>query len=87
MKASNSRYMVVYQYGSAVLFNIEDHEVETYLELVKRHASGLLSEMRKDGKFFSEKPIYHIVLLSPFSVSFNMVCVIRLRNKGEATIS
>jgi uncharacterized Rmd1/YagE family protein len=43
--------MVVYQYGSAVLFNIEDHEVEMYLQLVKRHASGLLSEMRKDGKF------------------------------------
>lgn len=44
--------MVVYQYGSAVLFNIEDHEVDIYLQLVKRHASGLLSEMRKDGNFF-----------------------------------
>jgi len=51
MKASNCRYMVVYQYGSAVLFNIEDHEVESYLELVKRHASGLLQDMRKDGIF------------------------------------
>jgi uncharacterized Rmd1/YagE family protein len=43
--------MVVFQYGSAVLFNIEDREVENYLDLVRRHASGLLSEMRKDGKF------------------------------------
>lgn len=43
--------MVVFQYGSAVLFNIEDHEVETYLDTVRRHASGLLPEMRKDGKF------------------------------------
>lgn len=46
--------MVVFQYGSAVLFNVEDHEVESYLEIVRRHASGLLPEMRKDGKFLSE---------------------------------
>ena len=50
-KVSGCRYMVVFQYGSAVLFNIEDHEVESYLEIVLRHASGLLPEMRKDGKF------------------------------------
>ncbi|WJX57355.1 hypothetical protein P8452_42926 [Trifolium repens] len=56
VKASNCRYMVVYQYGSAVLFNIEDHEVEMYLQLVKRHASGLLSEMRKDDYAIREKP-------------------------------
>ena len=43
--------MVVFQYGSAVLFNVEDHEVESYLEIVRRHASGLLPEMRKDGMF------------------------------------
>ncbi|KAG5051477.1 hypothetical protein AAZX31_02G107200 [Glycine max] len=57
MKASNCRYMVVYQYGSAVLFNIEDHEVESYLELVKRHASGLLQDMRKDDYAIKEKPL------------------------------
>ncbi|KAF4368210.1 hypothetical protein F8388_022843 [Cannabis sativa] len=51
-----SRYMVVFQYGSAVLFNIEDHEVENYLELVRRHASGLLLEMRKDDYTVKEKP-------------------------------
>ncbi|KAK6157893.1 hypothetical protein DH2020_012141 [Rehmannia glutinosa] len=45
------RYMIVYQYGSAVLFNVEDHEVDFYLQAVKRHASGLLTEMRKDGIF------------------------------------
>lgn len=49
--------MVVYQYGSAVLFNVEDHEVEDYLELVKRHASGLLREMRKDGKFLQRNQL------------------------------
>ncbi|GMP93908.1 hypothetical protein CsSME_00043553 [Camellia sinensis var. sinensis] len=47
-------YMVVFQYGSAVLFNVEDHEIEFYLEIVRRHASGLLPEMRKDGKFLSK---------------------------------
>lgn len=44
--------MVVCQYGSAVLFNVEDHEVESYLRIIQRHASGLLPEMKKDGKFF-----------------------------------
>lgn len=47
--ASSCRYMVVFQYGSAVLFNVEDHEVEHYMQILRRHASGLLPEMRKDG--------------------------------------
>ncbi|KAL5563329.1 hypothetical protein UlMin_033076 [Ulmus minor] len=51
-----SRYMVVFQYGSAVLFNIEDHEVDDYLQLVRRHASGLLPEMRKHDYAVKEKP-------------------------------
>ncbi|KAJ6318020.1 hypothetical protein OIU76_013547 [Salix suchowensis] len=51
------RYMVVFQYGSAVLFNIEDHEVESYLEIVRRHTTGLLSEMRKDDYAIIEKPL------------------------------
>ncbi|KAF7828009.1 Sporulation protein RMD1 [Senna tora] len=55
-KASNYRYMVVYQYGSAVLFNIEDHEADIYLELVRKHASGLLPEMKKDDYAVKEKP-------------------------------
>lgn len=48
--------MVVFQYGSAVLFNIVDNEVEAYLKIVRRYASGLLPEMRKDGKFLLEDP-------------------------------
>ncbi|PSS28809.1 Sad1-interacting factor like [Actinidia chinensis var. chinensis] len=54
---SCSRFMVVFQYGSAVLFNVEDHEVESYLEIVRRHASGLLPEMRKDDYAVKEKPL------------------------------
>lgn len=50
------RYMVVFQYGSAVLFNIEDHEVEAYLGIVRRHASGLLPEMRRDDYAIKERP-------------------------------
>lgn len=42
--------MVVFQYGSAVLFNIADHEVEVYLDMIRKHALGFLSEMKKDGK-------------------------------------
>ncbi|KAJ1698311.1 hypothetical protein LUZ63_006823 [Rhynchospora breviuscula] len=50
------RYVVVFQYGSAVLFNIADHEAEQYLDIVRKHASGLLSEMRKDDYAVVEKP-------------------------------
>ncbi|XP_031741617.1 uncharacterized protein LOC101217654 isoform X3 [Cucumis sativus] len=50
------RYMVVFQYGSAVLFNIEDHEVESFLDLIRRHASGLLPEIKKDDYAVKEKP-------------------------------
>ncbi|XP_021299685.1 uncharacterized protein LOC110428239 isoform X2 [Herrania umbratica] len=55
-KVSSCRYMVIFQYGSAVLFNIEDHEVESYLEIVRRHASGLLPEMRRDDYAVKEQP-------------------------------
>ncbi|KAK3042361.1 hypothetical protein RJ639_002407 [Escallonia herrerae] len=54
---SCSRYMVVFQYGSAVLFNVGEHEVEPYLEIVRRHACGLLQEMRKDDYAVKEKPL------------------------------
>ncbi|PKI75508.1 hypothetical protein CRG98_004178 [Punica granatum] len=47
--------MVVCQYGSAVLFNIEDHEVESYLGTVRRHATGLLRETKKDDYAVKEK--------------------------------
>ncbi|XWS69660.1 hypothetical protein CRYUN_Cryun04dG0198100 [Craigia yunnanensis] len=56
-KVSGYRYIVVFQYGSTVLFNIEDHEVESYLEIVRRHASGLLPEMRKDDYCVKEQPL------------------------------
>ena len=42
--------MVVFQYGSIVLFNVREHDVDGYLKIVEKHASGLLPEMRKDGK-------------------------------------
>lgn len=51
------RFMVVFHYGSVVLFNIEDHEVENYLDIIRRHASGMLSEMRKDDYAIKEKPL------------------------------
>ncbi|KAL8557614.1 hypothetical protein ACS0TY_004897 [Phlomoides rotata] len=49
-------FMVVFQYGSIVLFNVRDHEVDGYLKIVERHASGLLPEMRKDEYEVREKP-------------------------------
>ncbi|KAI3470433.1 hypothetical protein Pfo_027096 [Paulownia fortunei] len=53
---SDCCYMVVFQYGSIVLFNVRDHEVDGYLKIVERHASGLLPEMRKDEYEVREKP-------------------------------
>lgn len=44
-------YMVVFHYGSVVLFNVSDHQVDGYLKIVEKHASGLLPEMRKDGEY------------------------------------
>ncbi|KAJ9159986.1 hypothetical protein P3X46_025431 [Hevea brasiliensis] len=52
----NSCYMVVFQYGSIVLFNVREHEVDDYLKIVRKHASGLLPEMRKDEYEVREKP-------------------------------
>ncbi|XP_074588945.1 protein RETARDED ROOT GROWTH-LIKE-like [Curcuma longa] len=49
-------YMVVFHYGSVVLFNVSDHEVDGYLKIVEKHASGLLPEMRKDDFAIVEKP-------------------------------
>uniref|UniRef100_A0ACD5WNT7 Uncharacterized protein n=1 Tax=Avena sativa TaxID=4498 RepID=A0ACD5WNT7_AVESA len=53
---SHCHYMVVFQYGSIVLFNVSDHEADGYLKIVERHASGLLPEMRKDDYAIVEKP-------------------------------
>ncbi|XP_058110178.1 protein RETARDED ROOT GROWTH, mitochondrial-like [Magnolia sinica] len=53
---SNCCHMVVFQYGSIVLFNVSDHEVDGYLKIVEKHASGLLPEMRKDDYAVVEKP-------------------------------
>ncbi|KAJ6772901.1 hypothetical protein OIU74_019005 [Salix koriyanagi] len=56
ISGSSCSYMVVLQYGSIVLFNVREHEVDEYLNIVRRHASGLLPEMRKDEYEVREKP-------------------------------
>ncbi|KAB5538905.1 hypothetical protein DKX38_016438 [Salix brachista] len=56
ISGSSCSYMVVFQYGSIVLFNVREHEVDEYLNIVRRHASGLLPEMRKDEYEVREKP-------------------------------
>nr|GMD25662.1 Sad1-interacting factor like [Ipomoea batatas]GMD28674.1 Sad1-interacting factor like [Ipomoea batatas]GME08447.1 Sad1-interacting factor like [Ipomoea batatas]GME15012.1 Sad1-interacting factor like [Ipomoea batatas] len=48
--------MVVFQYGSAVLFNVDDDEAECYLQTVRRYATGLLRGMKKDDYAVKEKP-------------------------------
>ncbi|KAJ6983286.1 hypothetical protein NC653_026179 [Populus alba x Populus x berolinensis] len=56
ISGSSCSYMVVFQYGSIVLFNVREHEVDEYVNIVRRHASGLLPEMRKDEYEVREKP-------------------------------
>ncbi|KAJ6690386.1 hypothetical protein OIU85_006632 [Salix viminalis] len=56
ISGSNCCYMVVFQYGSIVLFNVREHGVDEYLNIVRKHASGLLPEMRKDEYEVREKP-------------------------------
>ncbi|KAG0450692.1 hypothetical protein HPP92_026790 [Vanilla planifolia] len=46
---SKYHYMVVFQYGSIVLFNVSDHEADGYLKVVEKHASGLLPDIWKDA--------------------------------------
>ncbi|CAL0333452.1 unnamed protein product [Lupinus luteus] len=55
LSGNSGCYMVVFQYGSIVLFNVPEHEVDSYLKIVKTHASGLLPEMRKDEYEVREK--------------------------------
>ncbi|KAK4493016.1 hypothetical protein RD792_000010 [Penstemon davidsonii] len=56
VRGNDCCYMVVFQYGSIVLFNVRDHEVDGYLKIVERHSSGLLPEMKKDEYEVREKP-------------------------------
>lgn len=56
ISGSNSCFMVVFQYGSIVLFNVREPEVDDFLKIVRTHASGLLPEMRKDEYEVREKP-------------------------------
>ncbi|KAL5067116.1 hypothetical protein RYX36_018003 [Vicia faba] len=55
LNGTNGCYMVVFQYGSIVLFNVCEHQVDGYLKIVRKHASGLLPEMRKDEYEVREK--------------------------------
>ncbi|GAB2268595.1 hypothetical protein Dimus_003550 [Dionaea muscipula] len=61
-------YMVVFQYGSIVLFNVLDHDVDGFLKIVEKHASGLLPEMRKDGEALCHQlmQLCHYVILVKF---------------------
>lgn len=56
VNGNDCHYMVVFQYGSIVLFNVRDDEVDGYLKIVGKHASGLLPETRKDEYLVREKP-------------------------------
>ncbi|KAE8702569.1 putative plastid-lipid-associated protein 12 [Hibiscus syriacus] len=48
ISGSDCCFMVVFQYGSIVMFNVRECDVDQYLKIVEKHASGLLPEMRKD---------------------------------------
>lgn len=67
---SDCCFMVVFQYGSIVLFNVHDNEIDGYLKIVEKHASGLLPEMRKDGKLTFRLVLYGYLILMYFKPQF-----------------
>ncbi|MCL7027104.1 hypothetical protein MKW94_027886 [Papaver nudicaule] len=48
LSGSSHSYMVVFPYGSTVMFNVLEGEVDGYLKIIERHASEL-PETSKDG--------------------------------------
>ncbi|XP_074305482.1 protein RETARDED ROOT GROWTH-LIKE-like [Silene latifolia] len=56
LSGSDCRFLVVFQYGSVVLFNVSDQDVNTYLKIVEKHSAALLPERRKDEFEVIEKP-------------------------------
>ncbi|XP_039002377.1 uncharacterized protein LOC120128823 [Hibiscus syriacus] len=56
ISGSDCCFMVVFQYGSIVMFNVRECDVDQYLKIVEKHASGLLPEMRKDEYEVREMP-------------------------------
>ncbi|KAG6511981.1 hypothetical protein ZIOFF_030070 [Zingiber officinale] len=46
---SNCHYVVVFQYGSVVLFNVSEQKADGYLKIVENHALIMLPERAKDG--------------------------------------
>ncbi|KAG6515878.1 hypothetical protein ZIOFF_026312 [Zingiber officinale] len=45
---SNCHYVVVFQYGSVVLFNVSEQKADGYLKIVENHALIMLPERAKD---------------------------------------
>ncbi|MCL7028447.1 hypothetical protein MKW94_006734 [Papaver nudicaule] len=56
LSGSSHSYMVVFQHGSTVMFNVLDGEVDGYMKIIERHASEL-PETSKDGVSIQN---YHI---------------------------
>nr|XP_043612744.1 protein RETARDED ROOT GROWTH-LIKE-like [Erigeron canadensis] len=56
ISGSDISYMVVFQYGSIVLFNVRDHEIDMRLQTVKKHAQQPFVERRIDEYEVKEKP-------------------------------
>ncbi|OVA19438.1 Protein of unknown function DUF155 [Macleaya cordata] len=75
-------YMVVFQYGSIVMFNIVDREVTRYLKIIERHASGLLPQMTKDEYEVREKPNLRMLMQG----GLDFIMLQRLNIDGIRTI-
>ena len=51
---SSTRYIVVFSYGSVVLFNFGENEEQDCLNIIRRHCSEQCDdeEAKKDGKSY-----------------------------------
>lgn len=60
LSGSGYSYIVVFPYGSAVMFNMLDHEVGRYLKIIKRHASGLQKTWKGGGDYLHHYIDYEV---------------------------
>jgi uncharacterized Rmd1/YagE family protein len=57
---SSTRYIVVFSYGSVVLFNFGENEEFDCLDVIRRHCSEQYDdeEAKRDGESYSKQSFY-----------------------------
>ncbi|XP_026416679.1 uncharacterized protein LOC113312135 [Papaver somniferum] len=62
---SHSSYMVVFKYGSTLMFNMLDHQIDGYLKIIKRHASGTTKDCGDSSQNYIDYKVSEKLKLPP----------------------